>query len=405
MKRALIAFAMLVVLLLPAQALVAPRLAFAADPGYSIDQLTTDIYVETDSSMHVVERQVLTFGQQNKGLVWHLQEFEQSEPVKIASVRAVQLDSEGAAVGDWLSLQHADCKPEEQGLKPGDVPDASWRGADVQPWYSYSISDNMVRCYFPADAGTYMLEVDYTAMRRVTVFRDVGELYWRYAQSDMPVDAHDVSLRVALPVPAGFEIQPDTTVMAWGHGPVDGTFSVGEDGSVTYHVDVVKAGHYAEAHMLFPSNWIDNIDIQAPNHQTEMRRSDAIAEESQWLDQSARASIWDNKVRVVFMPLVAIAALVAIVIAIAFGRSSRTRRWFVRIAATLGVIALAEQAFFREPLTTCVLLIAAAAIALLAGCLPLNDEVPEEELCELCEPDSESESDNPTEQGDDRESE
>ena len=399
MKRALIAFAMLVVLLLPAQALVAPRLAFAADPGYSINQLTTDIYVETDSSMHVVERQVLTFGQQNKGLVWHLQEFEQSEPVKIASVRAVQLDSEGAAVGDWLSLQHADCKPEEQGLKPGDVPDASWRGADVQPWYSYSISDNMVRCYFPADAGTYMLEIDYTVMRRVTVFRDVGELYWRYAQSDMPVDAHDVTLRVALPVPAGYEIQPNSTVMAWGHGPVDGSFTIGEDGSVTYHVDVVQAGHYAEAHLLFPASWIDNIAIQAPNHQTEMRRADAIAEESEWLDQSARASIWDNKVRVMFMPLVAIAALVAIVAAIAFGRSPRTRRWFVRIAATLGVVALAEQAFFRESLTTCVLLAAAAVIALLAGCLPLNDEVLEEGHLELREPDLDEE------QGDDRESE
>ena len=106
-----------------------------------------------------------------------------------------------------------------------------------------------------------------------------------------------------------------------------------------------------------------------------------------------------------FMPLVAIAALVAIVVAIAFGRSPRTRRWFVRVAATLGIIALAEQAFFREPLTTCVLLVAAAVIALLAGCLPLNDEVPEERLCELCESDSEGEPDNPTEQGDDRESE
>ena len=74
MKRALIAFAMLVVLLLPAQAFVAPFPTFAADSGYSIDQLTTDIYVETDSSMHVVERQVLTFGQQSKGLVWRLQE-------------------------------------------------------------------------------------------------------------------------------------------------------------------------------------------------------------------------------------------------------------------------------------------------------------------------------------------
>ena len=130
-----------------------------------------------------------------------------------------------------------------------------------------------------------------------------------------------------------------------------------------------------------------------------MRRSDAIAEESEWLDQSARASIWDNKVRVMFMPLVAIAALVAIVVAIAFGRSPRTRRWFVRVAATLGIIAVAEQAFFREPLTTCVLLIAAAVIALLAGCLPLNDEVLEEGHLELREPDLDEE------QGDDRESE
>ena len=405
MKRALIAFAMLVVLLLPAQALVAPCPAFAANPGYSIDQLSTDIYVETDSSMHVVERQVLTFGQQSKGLVWRLQEFEQSEPVKIASVRVVQLDSEGAAAGDWLSLQHADCKPEEQGLKPGDVPDASWRGADVQPWYSYSISDNMVRCYFPADAGTYMLEIDYTVMRRVTVFRDVGELYWRYAQSDMPVDAHDVMLRVALPVPAGYEIQPNSTVMAWGHGPEDGAFTVGADGSVTYHVDVVEAGHYAEAHLLFPAGWIDNMAIRAPNHRTEIRRPDAIAEESEWLDRSARASIWDNKVRVMFMPIVALAALAAAIVAVAFGRSSRTRRWFVRIAATLGIVALAEQAFFREPLTTGILLAAAVAIALLAGCLPITDEVPEEDNLELCESDSEAEQADPVEQGDDCESE
>ena len=105
------------------------------------------------------------------------------------------------------------------------------------------------------------------------------------------------------------------------------------------------------------------------------------------------------KVRVVFMPLVAIAALAAIIVALAFGRSPRTRRWFVRIAATLGVVALAEQAFFRESLTTCVLLAAAAVIALLAGCLPLNDEVLEEGHLELREPDLDEE------QGDDRESE
>ena len=91
------------------------------------------------------------------------------------------------------------------------------------------------------------------------------------------------------------------------------------------------------------------------------------------MDVSARASIWDNKVRVMSMPLVAIAALVAIAVAAAFKRTYRTRRWFVRIAATLAIVAILEQAFFREPFTTAILLGVALIIALLALLLPREE--------------------------------
>ena len=384
---------MLVALLVPAQMLVAPQCACAVQPDYSIDRISTDLYVETNSSVHVVERQTLVFNQQAKGLVWRLFGSDEDEPVEIESVRVAQLDEAGDVTGDWVSLQLIDSDPERQGGKPGDVPDAGMRGDGTEPWCSYDASDGMMRCYFPADAGTYLVEIDYTVPNRVTVFRDVGELNWRYVQSDMPVDVHDATLHIALPVPADVEIEPNSTVKAWGHGPSDGTLSIGEDGSVALHADTVKAGHYAEAHVLFPAYWIDNLDTSASNRRTSVRGLAASSEEADWLDQSARASIWDNKVRTVFAPLVAVAALIAIATALAFGRSMRTRRWFVRIAATLCIVALAEQAFFREPVTTVILLAAAAVIAFLAVLLPNREDGLEDGLTDPVE-------DSSSEQGD-----
>lgn len=361
-------------LIVMAALLLLPAQAFAIQPGYSVDQMSTDLYVETNASVHAIERQTVTFEGESRGLVWHLHTPGEYESVKISSLRVVELGDEGEAVGEWLSLQLIDSDPDTQGLRPGDGADAALRGDGVQPWYSYSISDGMVRCYFPASQGTYLVEADYTVTNLANMYRDVGELYWRYVQSDMPVDVHDATLRIALPVPAGAEVIPGATVRAWGHGPSDGMFSIGEDGSVVFHADLVLAGHYAEAHVLLPSYWLDNVSLGSPARHSEARRLDAVSDETDWLDQAARGSIWDNKVRMLFVPLISLAALVAIGVAVAFKRTVRTRRWFVRIAATLGIVALAEHAFFREPITTVLLLAAAAIIALLAIFLPREDE-------------------------------
>ena len=367
-----------VAILLLAALCCVPACAWAAQVPYTIDRLATDLYVETDSSVHVVERQTLTFDQPSTGLVWYLHEADERESVKIESVRAAKLDADGALEGEWMTMQLVDSDPARQGRCPGDAAESSLRGPETRPWYSYSISDGMLRCFFPADGGTYLVETDYIVTNRVRVFKDVGELYWRYANSDLPVDARDASLLIALPVPAESVIEPNVTVRAWGHGPSDGTFVIGEDGSVVYHVDLVKAGHYAEAHILFPAHWIANIAPNSPRYRYESRRLEAVDEEADWLDSSARASIWDNKVRAASLPLAVLAALAAAITVLALGETARSRRWLVRYATALAIVALFEQLFFQEPLTTALLLAAAVVIGLAALLLPRVDAAPAE---------------------------
>ena len=346
----LVAFiALTVMLLFPAQ-------ANAAQPTYTIDQLTTELYVETDASVHVIERRVITFEKTGEGFSWQLYEPEDGDVVEIVSARAVTLDGEGALEGDWTALELA-----------------------------FDDESAFVSCDFPVELKTYLVETDFRVSNRLPVYRDVGELHWRYAQSSMPVDAHDVSLRIALPVPAETEVVPNSTVRAWGHGPRDGSFTIGYDGSVSYWADVVPGGHYAEAHVLFPAYWLDNLGADSAQRHTSMRRASALSEEDGWVDRSARASIWDNKVRVLFLAIAGAVLCVAFILAAALGESVRTRRWLLRLAVALGIVALAESAFFREPITTCALVVASAAMALLALLMPADDAEPQDEAPTLSE--------------------
>ena len=372
-KKALTACALLMALL------AFPATALAAQPSFSIDSLSTDLYVETDASIHVTFCQDVTFSKPNEGLVWYLHEPETRESIKIESVRVAPIDAQGDLVEEWTELRAMGSSPDLQGRRPGDIASSDLRQPNVRPWYSYDLSDGFMRAYFPSDAAAYRIETNYQLLNRVRMYRDVGELYWRYAHSDMPVDAHNVSLRIALPLPAGEAAIPNDTVLAWGHGPQEGSFVIGEDGSVTYRVDTVLSGHYAESHVLFPASWLANVPWSSPQYRTEMRRAAAVAEEAEWLDSNARGSIWDNKVRVMF-GIVAIAALALAIAVVALrGRTVLARRGLVRIAVTLLVITIAEAFFFKEPLTTAFLLVIVIALVLLALCVTDSEESEGEE--------------------------
>lgn len=389
MKRALLAIALAV-----ACTLALPAFAFAAEGDYTIDELSTEVTVETNASTHVIERQVVTFDRRNTGYIWYLHVPEDGESVRISSIRVAPVDDGGTLTGDWTRLQLVDSRPSLQGRSPGDSAALSVRSFRTQPWYSYNIGDGMVRCWFPVDSAEaavlgpspvldepsgssqmrYMIEADYTIAHRVRVYRDIAELYWRYANSSLPVDAFDVNLQIMLPVPnEALPVEAGADVTAWGHGPDGGTFEVSEDGTVTYHIDKVDRGNYAEAHVIFPAWWLGNVTPDFANVFSEQRASAAIAEESEWVDASKRGETWDFEVRVLFLALAVVVILIGVTAVARFGRSARSRRALVRVAATLGITALGEQLFFREPLTTLLLAAIAAIVAMASLMLPMSE--------------------------------
>ena len=372
--------------------------AYAANGDYTIDELSTEITIEPNATAHIIERQVVTFEEDNLGLVWYLHVPEDGESVRISNVRVAPVDDGGAVLGNWVRLQMFDSNPSLQGRNPGDTAASSVRTKSIQPWYSYKIGDGMMRCYFPlvrnADEGseangstsnsastqeppyrTYAIETDYTIRNRVRVYRDVAELYWRYVNDSLPSDSDDVNLLVRLPLPEGIEpAEVVESVTAWGHGPNEGTFVIEGDGTVTYHIDHISRGNYAEAHIIFPSYWMSSMDPNATNWFSDVRGPDAIAEEAEWVDVSQRGATWDNNVRVLFLVLAVFIILAGVLGVLRHGRSPKARRALIRVSATFVIVALAENLFFREPLTTLMLFILAAIVLLVAFMLPLKDE-------------------------------
>ena len=377
---------------------VAPARALALDGSYSIDELSTQLIVETNATAHIVERQTLTFTDRNAGVTWYLHVPESGESVRISNVRIAPVDDGGTLLGDWTRLQMIDSDPSAQGRQPGDTVAPSLRTTKTQPWYSYNIGDGMMRCYFPtgsaatveaaakagdedasadehaSDFHTYVIETDYTIAHRVRVYRDIGELYWRYVHDSLPADSQNVTLQIVLPVPGDADpVAASQEVSAWGHGPADGTFSVGEDGTVTYRIDAIEKGNYAEAHVVFPAGWEYDIAPNSANQFSELRRASAEAEESEWVDIGKREAAWDNKVRVLFITFALAIILVTAINAIRNGRSPRSRRTFVRAAATFAITALGVQLFFRESLTTAVLTALAVVCALASLAMPAGE--------------------------------
>lgn len=370
---------------------VRPATALAIDGSYSIDELSTSVTVQADASVHIVERQVLTFADRPAGVVWYLHVPSDGESVRINSVRVAPVDNGGMPLADWTRLQMVDSKPREQGREPGDTAAPSLRAKGVQPWYSYNMGDGMMRCYFPAvsledeaadgqSAHTYAIETDYVIAHHVRTYRDVGELYWRYVNDSLPAAAENVTLQVTLPVPAEADlVTAMQDVEAWGHGPDEGSFSVNDDGTVTYRISRVEEGNYAEAHLIFPASWLSAVAPGAANQYSELRRADAVAEETAWVDRGLRGAAWDNKVRMLFLVIAVAVIVLGGVGVVRHGRSALAHRALVRTAATLGIIALAENLFFHEPLTTAILAGLALVVAVISFMLPTTSAAEDDE--------------------------
>ncbi len=376
----------------------APRLAHAADTHYSIDEISTFIKVERNGSIKVSEKRVVTFNDQNTGIINYLYIPESNETLKITSVNYAPVDNGGTPLSSFTRLQMIDSNPDQQGKNPNDVIPSTYAESIKQPWYSYSLKEGMLRCYFPFkhfeaqnikskeyDASalqenslckSYIIEINYEIIHRIRVYRDIAELFWRYAHVSLPVNSYNINLQVSLPVSnPSPTLHNDGTTVAWGHSIDEGTFNVNPDGSITYHFDEIRQGNYADAHIMFPANWINEINPLAPNQFSELHKHIAIEEERNWVDTQFREAAWDNKVRILFLIIVSLVIVIGGIAIIRKPDNETIKLVLLRMAATLGIITLFEHLFFNESLTTSILALFALILALIVLFLSKRDFV------------------------------
>ena len=246
--------------------------------SYTMPKVDISAQAQTDGSLHVTEQRTFDFSGDFTAVWWTFEGLPSNAQIKINSVRMANVNSDGAVTGEMTTLD--------------SVPFVlKWReeGGPGTNAYSFDSPQNTVYVFFNASDEKRIVELDYTVVNGVQAYKDVADIYWKYIGDKWAESSENVTMTLALPVPQGVTVTPGDNVRAWGHGPLDGTVQVNTDGTVTYQVPLVRAGQYAEAHVVFPIGWLTNLSAESKlAHQDEMRLDSVLKDEQTWADQANR---------------------------------------------------------------------------------------------------------------------
>lgn len=302
---------------LPAHAANAPALTFSS--------VSIDAKASTDGSLQVLERRTLEAQGEIGSLVWVFDDLSEDAEFDIVGVRMAPIDAKGNLAGEWTKL-------------PELAFALDWRGGSNRPSAdAFSFDSPMSTLYvFSSWSDTRaIVEIEYAVAAGIQVYDDMAQIEWRYVSETWPVDAQNLSLTIALPMPSGVTAVSGKNVFAWGHGPAEGELSIGSDGVVTYSVPQLAAGQFAEARVLFPQSWLSNLSplAQAARLDGNIRDS-AVSQEEGWTDQGNFWRRWDVGVVSTSAGVSALALLLA---ALVFWTQGKPRRPAVAHGAASGV--------------------------------------------------------------------
>lgn len=275
-----------------------PSQAYAK--SYSMSDV--DIQAEATSSgdMNIVEQRTFDFDGDFSAVWWTIDDLPDDGSIVVNGATLTYLDDEGNPLGETQTLS------EEPFV-------LSWRDAGGPGIDSYSVDDPQQTIYVFLSASDQKVRVslDYTLVNMVRAWKDVGEVYWMYVGDQWAEPADNISLTLTLPVPAGESIDLGTNAYAWGHGPLDGTVEASGPNTVFFTVPHLNAEQFAEAHVLFPVEWLTDHVAESEEALSEAgtnRLDSVLQEEAIWADQANRERVFSIAFIVVFA-LIAIALL------------------------------------------------------------------------------------------------
>lgn len=255
--------------------LFAPTKAYAK--SYTIPKVNITADAQSDGSLHVIEQRTFDFDGDYTAVWWTMSNLPSNAKLKVNGVQMGQSSSTGDT-----SVQLEDVSSTAFNLK--------WRdeGGPGTDAYSLDEGENTLYVFFHASNSRMVVQLDYTIENGVQAYKDCADLYWRYVGSEWAVDSNNVTCTITLPVPSGSTAVVGDNVRAWGHGPLTGSLAFNETATaVTYKVDTVQAGSYAEARVVFPVSWLTSISAAALKvHGDESHLETVLSAEQTWADQA-----------------------------------------------------------------------------------------------------------------------
>lgn len=241
---------------------------FAYAKSYSSGPVDIQADVNKKGDLSVTEERTFTFEGDYSCVWWSLDDLPEGSDV---SVRGMTMTT----ANDEVDL-------------PKVSFEKSWRtsGGPGEAAWSFDRAKNTIYAFFDASDTEVTFTVDYVVNKAVQVYSDTAELYWQFVGSGWSIDSSDVTATISLPVAKGDDVVAGDTVKAWGHGVLNGSVKINDDGTVKYRVPLVSAGSYSEARIAFPTTWVSGVTAGTVNHHDSKRLKQIQAEEEQWAGES-----------------------------------------------------------------------------------------------------------------------
>ncbi|MDO5721332.1 MAG: DUF2207 domain-containing protein [Actinomycetaceae bacterium] len=245
-------------------ATISPFSASARDYGFDGVEIAAEIL--PDGSLHVRETRTFVFDGLFSTVWWQIPDLY-SGSVLVAN---------GAEV-DYSPVEEINFDPK-------------WRatGGPDGSYFSFDKERNTIYVFFPHRNGSVPVTIDYTVENAVQKYEDVAELYWKFVGPDWQVDSRNVELTVSFPGAADGPV-PEGDFRVWAHGPLDGFVRLNSQArTVSASVSRVVSGEFAEVRVVFPTQWVSEIEPGGANSHAFSVLDSILKQEQEAADQANR---------------------------------------------------------------------------------------------------------------------
>ncbi|MBR3325948.1 MAG: DUF2207 domain-containing protein [Atopobiaceae bacterium] len=257
-----------------------PSVALAKKRSATNEETHIEAIVQSDGTLEVLEQRTVKYKGSYHGFYWDVLH-------EVSELGDGKVDVEAA--GEVISgrLRPYTLSEDVDGTEPGtfDICETSTSGGMA----------TRIDLHFSKANQRATFYVKYRLTGVVARWADTGEVYWKFVGDSWDSTSYKVTCDLYLPAQEGAQITAGDTVRAWlHHAALTGTVHIGEGkvparekqlavdaGAVQYKIPSVSRGHFAEARIVFPADWLSEARARS-----QKRLDHVLEEEARWANEA-----------------------------------------------------------------------------------------------------------------------